>query len=165
MTSLAISGSEGGELKLLKQRGIIDHSIVSYFLFIHILLVREIQDMHFLTCAVSGLALVPSVLSQGFPSQYQNPLTPQRSSLAIPLLGYGTWNLDKSNISEAVSIALETGYRHLDCAAAYRNEKEVGKGIAHGLAKAGISRDDIWVTSKLWNDQYVTCWSLRFVPG
>ncbi|KAL8717871.1 MAG: hypothetical protein Q9181_008268, partial [Wetmoreana brouardii] len=72
----------------------------------------------------------------------------------IPGLGFGTWNLDKSNVSEAVSAALQTGYRHLDCATAYYNQKEVGKGIAHGLKKADISRSDIWVTSKLWNDHH-----------
>lgn len=73
----------------------------------------------------------------------------------IPYLGFGTWNLDKSNVSEAVSAALQTGYRHLDCATAYGNQKEVGKGIADGLKKANLTRSDIWVTSKLWNDQYV----------
>ena len=89
----------------------------------------------------------------------QIPLNPH-SSLTIPLLGYGTWNLDKSNASEAVSYAIETGYRHIDCAAAYGNEKEVGKGIADGLKKAGLKRSEIWVTSKLWNDQYVCIRSL-----
>ncbi|KAL9099537.1 MAG: hypothetical protein Q9187_009483, partial [Circinaria calcarea] len=71
----------------------------------------------------------------------------------IPLLGYGTWNL-KPNASEAVSVALQTGYLHLDCAAAYGNEREVGKGIADGLKKVGLERSDIWVTSKLWNDHH-----------
>ena len=110
--------------------------------------------MQLLNHLLPFVALVLPILGQGY-SQYQYPLNAKASSLQIPLLGYGTWNLDKPNISEAVSAALETGYRHLDCAAAYRNEKEVGKGIAHGLAKAGIGRDEIWVTSKLWNDQYV----------
>ena len=78
----------------------------------------------------------------------------QPSSLeTIPALGYGTWNLKGDNVSDAVSLAIQTGYRHIDCAAIYRNEPEVGKGISDGLAKAGLSRDDIWITSKLWNDQ------------
>ncbi|CAF9936506.1 MAG: hypothetical protein HETSPECPRED_010355 [Heterodermia speciosa] len=72
----------------------------------------------------------------------------------MPLLGFGTWNLDKSNVSTAVSTALLTGYRHIDGAAIYGNEKEVGKGIAHGLAELGLRREDIWVTSKLWNDHH-----------
>jgi alcohol dehydrogenase (NADP+) len=72
----------------------------------------------------------------------------------MPSLGFGTWNVGTSNASDVVLTALLTGYRHLDCAAIYGNEKEVGEGIAHGLAQAGLKREDIWITSKLWNDQY-----------
>ena len=85
----------------------------------------------------------------------QIPFNPSGSSIAsIPALGFGTWNLDKSNASEAVSVALRTGYRHLDCAAIYGNEKEVGNGIKDGLEAIGLDRSSIWITSKLWNDQY-----------
>ncbi len=73
---------------------------------------------------------------------------------SIPLLGFGTWNLDRSNATEAVSAAIQAGYRHIDCAAAYKNQDLVGKGIADGLAKTGLKREDLWITSKLWNDQY-----------
>ena len=67
----------------------------------------------------------------------------------IPLLGFGTWNLHNS--SEAVSVALQAGYRHIDAAAAYGNEVQTGEGIRDGLNKTGLERGDIWVTSKLWN--------------
>lgn len=103
---------------------------------------------------LTSLALALPVLSQ-IHQQQQFPLTAQKSTLPIPLLGYGTWNL-KPNATEAVSFALQSGYLHIDCAAAYGNEKEVGKGIADGLEKLGLDRSNIWVTSKLWNDQYVT---------
>lgn len=87
--------------------------------------------------------------------QLQQPLTEGTSQFSkIPSLGFGTWNLDKTNVSEAVSAALHTGYRHVDCAAIYGNQKAVGKGIAHGLKSLNLDRSDIWVTSKLWNDQY-----------
>jgi alcohol dehydrogenase (NADP+) len=84
----------------------------------------------------------------------QVPLTPKKLLTIdqIPLLGFGTWNL-KSNCTEAVSWAIQAGYRHIDGAAAYGNENAVGLGIADGLAKAGLSRSDIWVTSKLWNNK------------
>lgn len=88
-------------------------------------------------------------------SPNQIPLKPTAVS-TIPLLGFGTWNLKESNNSHAVSLAIRTGYRHIDCAAIYGNEKEVGKGIADGLKKAGLERSDIWVTSKLWNDQWAS---------
>lgn len=71
----------------------------------------------------------------------------------IPSLGFGTWNIDKTNASEVVSLAIQAGYRHIDCAVIYGNQKEVGRGIADGLKKTGINRYDLWVTSKLWNDQ------------
>ena len=89
-------------------------------------------------------------------AQYQLPLksNPPRS---IPVLGFGTWRLDTSNASDAVSVALQSGYRHLDCAAIYGNEKEVGRGIKDGLEATGLVRSDIWITSKLWNDQYGSC--------
>ncbi|KAK5174776.1 uncharacterized protein LTR77_001859 [Saxophila tyrrhenica] len=71
----------------------------------------------------------------------------------IPLLGFGTWNL-KENCTEAVSYAIQQGYRHIDCAAAYGNEFQVGRGIAEGLAVTGLTRADLWITSKLWNDHH-----------
>ncbi|KAK4986870.1 hypothetical protein LTR50_005001 [Elasticomyces elasticus] len=100
---------------------------------------------------LSLLPFAASALAQA--ADFQIPIA--LSTLAdIPLLGFGTWNLDRSNASEAVSLALRAGYRHIDGAAAYRNEDLVGKGIADGLAKAGLSREDVWITSKLWNDHH-----------
>ena len=71
----------------------------------------------------------------------------------IPLLGFGTWNLERSNASTVVSEAIRAGYVHIDCAAIYGDEKEVGTGLRKGLEAKDGKRDDIWVTSKLWNDQ------------
>lgn len=99
---------------------------------------------------LAGLRLTTSRLDQ----QQQHPLS-DSNHVYIPSLGFGTWNLDRSNASEAVSLAIQTGYRHIDCAAAYGNQKEIGVGIADGIQKAGINRYDLWVTSKLWNDRYV----------
>ena len=82
-----------------------------------------------------------------------NPVDSAPSIPSIPALGFGTWNLDKSNASDAVSVALQTGYRHIDCAAIYGNEKEVGNGIKDGLEKIALDRSSVWITSKLWNDQ------------
>ena len=102
----------------------------------------------------SSIALFLLALSH---AQDQIPLAPSNplSIDSIPLLGFGTWRLDKSNASEAVSVALQTGYRHVDCAAIYGNEKEVGNGIKDGLETIGLDRSSVWITSKLWNDQYV----------
>jgi len=63
----------------------------------------------------------------------------------IPLLGFGTWRLRGSGAREAVASALEVGYRHLDTATMYGNEREVGSA----LAGSGLARDDVFVTTKL----------------
>lgn len=85
----------------------------------------------------------------------QTPLV-SKYPISQPSIGFGTWglNLSPENTTEAVSFAIQAGYRQIDGAAIYRNEKAVGKGIADGLKKANLKREDIWITSKLWNDQY-----------
>ena len=70
---------------------------------------------------------------------------------ALPSPGLGTWKIPDDLTPKIVHQAIEAGYRHLDCAADYGNEKLVGQGIASAL-KAGLcTRDDLWVTGKLWN--------------
>ncbi|YCM43845.1 aldo/keto reductase [Verrucomicrobiaceae bacterium 227] len=70
---------------------------------------------------------------------------------AFPSPGLGTWKIPADLTPQIVHQAIELGYRHLDCAADYGNEELVGKGIASAL-KAGLcTREDLWVTSKLWN--------------
>lgn len=59
------------------------------------------------------------------------------------------------NTSEAVAQAIVNGFRHLDCAFVYGNQKDVGVGIKEGLKRTGLNRSDLWITSKLWNDKSV----------
>ncbi len=63
---------------------------------------------------------------------------------SMPLLGFGTWQIKGDDAVRAVEAALGAGYRHLDTATVYRNEGEVGRG----LAESGVSRDDVFVTTK-----------------
>jgi diketogulonate reductase-like aldo/keto reductase len=65
----------------------------------------------------------------------------------IPSLGLGTWRAEEGKVGEAVKAALRVGYTHLDCAYVYENEAEIGKAIK----ESGVSRDKIFITSKLWN--------------
>jgi diketogulonate reductase-like aldo/keto reductase len=68
----------------------------------------------------------------------------------IPCLGLGTWQIPDGNTAViAVRKALETGYRHIDAAAIYGNEAGVGRGIA----ESGLNRADLFVTSKVWNEE------------
>lgn len=63
----------------------------------------------------------------------------------MPIVGFGTWQLEGSAARDATSTALQTGYRHLDTATVHRNEREVGQA----LAASGLDRDEVFVTTKL----------------
>jgi aldehyde reductase len=72
----------------------------------------------------------------------------------IPALGFGTLIPDPAVTITATRDALEAGFRHFDCAERYRNEREVGEALNAGLAAGGIAREDIFVTTKLWNSNH-----------
>ncbi|MGM0635100.1 MAG: aldo/keto reductase [Bacteroidota bacterium] len=72
----------------------------------------------------------------------------------MPVIGLGTWKSKPGKVKDAVISALETGYRHIDCAAVYNNEKEVGEAFAEVFSKGEINRKDVWITSKLWNNAH-----------
>src|SRR5438270_7910506 len=72
----------------------------------------------------------------------------------IPVLGFGTLIPDVAATISATRDALEAGFRHFDCAERYRNEREVGDALQAGLASMGIGREDIFVTTKLWNTNH-----------
>ncbi len=72
---------------------------------------------------------------------------PLHDGTNIPQLGLGTYKLDDDNAYRVVSAALELGYRHIDTARIYQNEKGVGRAIR----ESGIPRDDLYITTKLWN--------------
>jgi alcohol dehydrogenase (NADP+) len=72
----------------------------------------------------------------------------------IPALGFGTLIPDTAVTKTATRDALDAGFRHFDCAERYRNEREVGEALQAGLAANGISRENIFVTTKLWNSNH-----------
>ena len=69
----------------------------------------------------------------------------------LPAVGLGLWKVPKHAAAGLVRQAIGTGYRHLDCACDYGNEAEVGDGLAAALAGGECKREELWVTSKLWN--------------
>ena len=72
----------------------------------------------------------------------------------MPMLGLGTWKSGPGEVYQAVLWALEAGYRHIDCAAIYQNEKEVGDALKEAFDKGIVKREEVWVTSKLWNNAH-----------
>ncbi|MBN9644669.1 aldo/keto reductase [Corynebacterium mendelii] len=70
----------------------------------------------------------------------------------IPQVGFGTYKLQGQQCYDAVRHAIATGYRHIDTAAVYANEQEVGRAIADAIAAGEITRKDLFVTTKVWND-------------
>jgi len=77
------------------------------------------------------------------------PLVALHDGVEIPQLGFGVFQVPPEKTQETVEAALEAGYRHIDTAAAYRNER----GVGAALAASGIPREELFVTTKLWNSQ------------
>lgn len=74
----------------------------------------------------------------------------------LPAIGLGTFGSDHvahQNVAEAVKIAVSCGYRHIDCASVYGNERHIGRAL-QGLFAGGLERKELWITSKLWNDKH-----------
>jgi diketogulonate reductase-like aldo/keto reductase len=111
--------------------------------------------------------------------QKQIPGVMLASGVVMPLVGFGTWQLRGGQAYRAVRAALETGYRHIDTAAMYRNEKETGRAIRD----SGLDRKDVFVTTKLpaqgagreratiaaslraLDTDYVDLWLVHWPPG
>jgi D-xylose reductase len=76
---------------------------------------------------------------------------PVRNSKPMPSIGLGYWKIDNDKTADLTVEAIGMGYRHLDCAADYGNESFVGEGIERAIRSGSCVREDLWVTSKLWN--------------
>jgi len=75
----------------------------------------------------------------------------------IPVLGLGTFGSDTysaGEVAKAVRFAVENGYRHIDCASVYGNEKEIGEELSDLTGNNTVKREELWITSKVWNDMH-----------
>ena len=76
------------------------------------------------------------------------------NGISIPEIGFGTWQTpDGKTAADCVKYALSVGYRHIDTAACYGNEKGVGEGIKAAIDEGIVKREDVFLTSKLWNTE------------
>lgn len=77
-----------------------------------------------------------------------------RDNSSIPALGLGTWKSSPEVVKRAILDAIEMGYRHIDCAAIYQNEDVIGEAFKEAFDRGLVKREDLFVTSKLWNDSH-----------
>lgn len=76
------------------------------------------------------------------------------SGSQMPVIGLGMWKVDGKAAPELIEQAVRAGYRHIDCASDYGNEAEVGAGLQNVIRSGAARREDLWVTSKLWNTNH-----------
>lgn len=75
------------------------------------------------------------------------PLVEMNDGRSIPVIGFGVWQVPDDVVTDATLKALEVGYRHIDTACVYENER----GVGEALRRSGLNRDDVFVTTKVWN--------------
>ncbi|KAL9238262.1 hypothetical protein vseg_012708 [Gypsophila vaccaria] len=76
------------------------------------------------------------------------------NGLKMPVIGLGVWRMEKKDIKELIFSSLKLGYRHFDCAADYQNEAEVGEALAEAFQSGLVKREDLFITTKLWNSDH-----------
>ncbi|CAN4111800.1 unnamed protein product [Withania somnifera] len=76
------------------------------------------------------------------------------SGFKMPMVGLGVWRMEGKDIKDLLINAIKIGYRHFDCAADYQNEAEVGEALAEAFQTGLVKREDLFITTKLWNSDH-----------
>jgi alcohol dehydrogenase (NADP+) len=82
------------------------------------------------------------------------PKLKMKGGSTMPAIGLGTWRSEKGEVGAAVLSAIKVGYRHFDCSPIYGNEKEIGEAFSMAFREGLVKRQELWITSKLWNDNH-----------
>ena len=72
----------------------------------------------------------------------------------MPIIGLGTWRSEPGEVYQSIRWAIKLGYKHIDCASVYENQKEIGQAIHDAIKEGDIKREELFVVSKLWNDSH-----------
>ena len=78
------------------------------------------------------------------------------NEIKMPIIGLGTWLSASGEVYQAIRWAIKLGYRHFDCAAIYGNEAEIGQALSDAIREGDIKREELFITSKLWNDSHAS---------
>ncbi|XP_062024386.1 NADP-dependent D-sorbitol-6-phosphate dehydrogenase-like [Rosa rugosa] len=76
------------------------------------------------------------------------------SGFKMPVIGLGVWRMEGKEIRDLIINSINIGYRHFDCAADYKNESEVGEALAEAFSTGLVKREDLFITTKLWNSDH-----------
>uniref|UniRef100_A0A914Z4R7 NADP-dependent oxidoreductase domain-containing protein n=1 Tax=Panagrolaimus superbus TaxID=310955 RepID=A0A914Z4R7_9BILA len=94
---------------------------------------------------------IPQKQINEFELSFDHALPLPDSDDAIPIFGLGTWQSKAGELKVVIRAAIEEGYRHFDCAQAYMNQGEVGKAINQAIDDGLVTREELWITTKVWN--------------
>uniref|UniRef100_A0A914PBC7 NADP-dependent oxidoreductase domain-containing protein n=1 Tax=Panagrolaimus davidi TaxID=227884 RepID=A0A914PBC7_9BILA len=94
---------------------------------------------------------IPQKPINEFELSFNHALPMPDSEDAIPLFGLGTWQSKAGELKVVIRAAIEEGYRHFDCAQGYMNQGEVGKAINQAIEDGLVKREELWITTKVWN--------------
>jgi diketogulonate reductase-like aldo/keto reductase len=75
----------------------------------------------------------------------------RKSAHGLPVVGFGTWEVPPVDVERVIANAIDAGYRHIDCAWIYKNEKEVGAALRKACEGGKVKREELFITSKVWN--------------
>ncbi|KAM0281786.1 hypothetical protein ACHAQH_003368 [Verticillium albo-atrum] len=81
----------------------------------------------------------------------------------IPQVGFGLWKVPSAQAADAVYTAIKSGYRHIDGAYGYANSAEAGQGVRRAISHGLVTREDLFITSKLWNNHHAPAHAARMV--